>query len=277
MAACDSPGRTKRPTIDTIWYKIADRGNQQKKPKGVKVFMLSMPQTMEPDAGPRSQTSWTYGEIRRDILAGRYEPGKKLKIADLAQKLKVSPGAVREALSRLVPEQLVVSRDQRGFAVAPLSIVDLEDLTDLRCEIEAIALRRSAERGDVNWEGAVLAAVHRLRLTPHRIEGDELALNPQWIARHADYHAALVSACESPKLLALHGQLYEQSERYRGLSANLPTTRDVAAEHDAIVELALARDTDRLIELALDHMRATTRLIVAAARKEHQTDVADSV
>lgn len=39
-------------------------------------------------------------------------------------------------------QQLVVSQDQRGFHVAPLSIADLRDLTDLRCEIEAIARRR---------------------------------------------------------------------------------------------------------------------------------------
>ena len=92
--------------------------------------------------GPRSQTSLAYEVIRSDILNGRHLPEKKLKIQELALELDVSPGAVREALSRLVPEQLVVSRDQRGFVVAPLSIADLIDLTDLRCEIEAVALRR---------------------------------------------------------------------------------------------------------------------------------------
>ncbi|MDI1364291.1 MAG: GntR family transcriptional regulator, partial [bacterium] len=97
---------------------------------------------------PRSQTRLAYEAIRADILTGKHAPDRKLKIQDLAADLKVSPGAVREALSRLVPEQLVVSLDQRGFVVAPLSVADLEDLTDLRCEVEAIALRRSVERGD---------------------------------------------------------------------------------------------------------------------------------
>jgi GntR family carbon starvation induced transcriptional regulator len=228
-------------------------------------------QTVAADAGSaRSQTSWVYEIVRRDILAGRHAPGKKLKIQSLATALKVSPGAVREALSRLVPEQLVVSRDQRGFAVAPLSIADLEDLTDLRCEIEALALRRSVERGDVNWEASVIAAAHRLRVTAHRSPGDDMALNTDWVARHADFHNALVNACGSRRLLALHAQLYEQSERYRGLSANLPTTRDVADEHREIVDLAMARDSDGLVEAMLGHIRTTTRLIVEAART-HRT------
>ena len=55
-----------------------------------------------------------------------------------------APARIREALSRLVPEQLAVSREQRGFVVAPLSVADLEDLTDVRCEIEGIALRRTS-------------------------------------------------------------------------------------------------------------------------------------
>ena len=216
---------------------------------------------------PRSQTSHAYEVIRGDIVSGVHEPGKKLKIQDLAVELKVSPGAVREALSRLVPEQLVVSRDQRGFVVAPLSIADLQDLTDLRCSIEAIALRRSVERADVNWEAGLLAAAHRLRSTVQLLPGEGLRFNPEWVASHAAFHAALVNACGSPRLLALHGQLYEQSERYRGLSAHADTERKVTDEHQAIVDLALARDADGLVAAVLRHIRKTTELIVQSARK----------
>src|SRR3546814_9460702 len=72
-------------------------------------------------------------------------PNKKLKVHELALSLGISPGAVREALFRLVSEHLVETRDQRGFAVTPVSITDLQELTDLRCDIESIACRRSEE------------------------------------------------------------------------------------------------------------------------------------
>ncbi len=213
-------------------------------------------------ASTPSQTTLAYETIRRAIVAGVHGPGKKLKINDLAASLSVSPSAVREALSRLVPEQLVIARDQKGFAVAPLSIDDLEDLTELRCDIEAIALRRSVTRGGVEWEAGLLAASHRASATSPLLEGEEVALNPQWTAVHAAFHSALVAACGSRRLLVLHAQLYEQSERYRGMSANAGARRQVHNEHKKIVELALARDIEGLIAAAQNHMRTTARLIV---------------
>ena len=219
----------------------------------------------EPLRQATSQTSFVYARLRSDILMGRYAPSERLKISELAESLDVSPGAVREALSRLAPEQLVVPRDQKGFIVAPLSVEDLEDLTDLRCEVEAIALGRSVERGGGDWEAAVLGAAHRLRRTTSR-NGADRALTTDWIELHAAFHAALIGACGSRRLKDLHGQLYQQSERYRGLSAHIETGRDVAAEHQALVDAALDRDSARLVELAVGHLRETTALIINAAR-----------
>lgn len=210
----------------------------------------------------RSQTSMAYEVIRSQILTGQLLPDRKLKIQDLAKDLDVSPGAVREALSRLVPEQLVVSRDQRGFMVAPLSLADLEDLTDIRCEIEAIALRRSVALGDVNWEANILAAEHRLR-TPITGLSENDAMRA-WVQNHAAFHTALVSACGSRRLVALHAQLYEQSERYRGLQTHLGRDRSVDDEHHKIVEFALARDAKGLVNAMVSHLRLTTKLIVKA-------------
>ena len=232
--------------------------------------MLKLVESTEgrPEA-PRSQTSAAYARLRADILAGRFAPGEKLKIADLAVSLAVSSSAIREALSRLVADQLVVSRDQKGFIVAPLSIEDLEDLTDLRCEIEAVALRRSVIRGKDEWEGAMLAAAHRLRRTPMTKEVDA-SLTEEWVIRHAAFHASLVSACGSRRLLKLHAQLYEQSERYRGLSVHVEGDRDVAGEHEALVDAALDRNADHLVDAAITHLRRTTSLIIDAARRISQ-------
>ena len=226
-------------------------------------MMLRVKDDFAPEIeGPRNQTTVAYEALRADILNGRYPPEKKLKIQELAEELGVSPGAVREALSRLVPEELVVSRDQRGFLVAPLSVADLADLTDLRCEIESLALRRSVEFGDVNWEAGILAAEHRLRSKVTVVGAEDPLV--KWRQNHAAFHTALVNACGSRRLLGLHAQLYEQSERYRGLSSQVDTDRDVEGEHHKLVEFALARDADSLVGAMVDHLRFTTKLIVDA-------------
>ena len=229
-------------------------------------MMIILGESPHPDLGKElNQTSFAHSRVRADILLGRLKPGERLKVADLASILTVSPGAVREALSRLLPEQLVVWRDQKGYAVAPLSIEDLHDLTEMRCEIEAIALRRAVSCGDASWEAEILASAHRLRRTP-KISTIDHSLEPGWVNRHAAFHAALVGACDNRRLLDLHAQLYQQSERYRNLSININGGRDGDAEHQSLVDAALDRDSARLVELAISHFRKTTAMIVDVTR-----------
>ena len=213
-----------------------------------------------------SRTSTAYARLRSEILAGHYASGARLKVSELAASLAVNPGAIREALSRLVSEQLVVARDQRGFIAAPLTIEDLQDLTDLRCDIEEMALRRALERGDAEWEASILASAHRLRRT-HAELGVERYGTPEWKAQHASFHASLVGACGSARLLALHAQLYQQSERYRGLALHFVADRKVDEEHQALADAALDRDSERLVDLAVAHLRKSTELIIAEARR----------
>lgn len=217
-----------------------------------------------------SQTSYAYAQIRSSILAGEISADERLKIRDLAEELGISPGAVREALSRLVAERLVISRDQKGFIVTPLKIEDLNDLTDLRCEIEGIALRRSVERGGLEWEANVIAAAHRLRGTEQFVPGTDRVLHQGWADLHSAFHTALISACGSERLIALHLDLFEQSARYQRVAVYVGSNRDGAAEHQALVDAALERDADRLVELATTHIRTTTDLIVRAMRDTAQ-------
>ena len=217
---------------------------------------------------PRSQASAAYAHLKADILAGRVNPGDKLKINDIAQQLSVSPGAVREALSRLVPEGFAISRDQRGFTVAPISIDDLLDLTRLRCDIEEIALRRSVSEGDATWEASVLATAHRMRRTPRIV--DDIP-NMDWLAQHELFHRALVNGADSPRLLALNSQLYQQLERYRLLAWNADRSRDVDAEHQGLVDAALDRDAEALVRLARAHFQRTATLIVEASERDAGT------
>ena len=229
--------------------------------------MLSLVEHVEPTANAaRSQSKAAYGSIRAGILSGRHAPGTKLKIQDLSVDLEVSPGAIREALSRLVPEQLVVSREQRGFVVAPLSLDDLEQLTDLRCEIEAIACRRALARGGLAWESHLIASAELLQSLPICEELETRAQSSEWLAAHAAFHRALLAAAGNERLLALHQQLYEQSERYRGLSVAISAERDVAGEHREILKLALQRDSEGLVRSMTCHIRDTARLIMHGAK-----------
>jgi GntR family transcriptional regulator, carbon starvation induced regulator len=207
------------------------------------------------DAG--SLTVSTYRRLRTDVLTGRLAPSEKLKIHELATLLGVSPGVVREALSRLASERLVVATPQRGFRVAPISAEDVHDLTEARIEIEMACLKRSISRGDVAWETGIVAATHRLNRTAH----DTSDPSEEWAQAHAAFHEALVAACDSKWLLAMREQLYYQAERYRRINIRVSgPARDLPGEHDNIAAAVLAKDLDRAAELMTAHLRLTETL-----------------
>ena len=137
-----------------------------------------------------SLTQDAYERLRGDLLACRLQPGARLKIADLCERLAVNLSAVREALSRLTSEGLVVAEPQRGFRVAPISGDELQDLTSVRSQIEGLCLDRAVVVGDVGWESQLVAAFHRLSRTPEREASDPQRMNEAWSAAHGAFHDA---------------------------------------------------------------------------------------
>jgi GntR family carbon starvation induced transcriptional regulator len=207
-----------------------------------------------------------YDQIRADILACRIEPGAKVKINDFSVQFGVSLGAVREALSKLSSDGLVIAEAQKGFTVAPISHDELIDLTRTRVEIESLCLLDSIKHGDFKWESHVVGALHLLNRLDERDPRDKARLSDAWVGAHSEFHESLVSACRSPIKLRIRKALYEQSERYRRLSVPVRTVeRNVPAEHQAIVTAAIARDARRATTLMADHITRTTDILLGAS------------
>ena len=93
-----------------------------------------------------------YAKIKADVTGGVFAPGQRLRIEDLRQAYGTGASPLREALSRLAAEGIVVSIGQRGFRVPPVSVEELRDITSMRILLETEALRQSIEHGDDEWE-----------------------------------------------------------------------------------------------------------------------------
>ena len=190
-----------------------------------------------------SLTQDAYQRLRADLLSCRLKPGERLRINDLCKQLSVSLGAVREALSRLTSEGLVSAEPQLGFTVAPISAVDLKDLTVVRTEIEGLCLRQSIANGDLAWESRIVAAYHRLSRTPHYAPDDPKRLNESYASAHAEFHQELVSACRSIWLHRMRNILFAQAARYVALSVPLARKeRDRNKEHRELMDAVIGRD-----------------------------------
>ena len=216
------------------------------------------------DTTPRQgQTRQVFDHLRAAIVGGRVPPGSKLNIAGLAEELEVSAGAVRESLAMLEAEALVISEPARGYRVSPVSLADLEQLVTARIEIEKLCLAEAIRHGDLEWEGGIVSAFHRLSRVPERDPDQPGRLHHEWTLNHEAFHRNLVAGCPNQWLLRMHQLLYQQSERYRQLSAPLGGDgRDVKAEHQALVDAVLDRDVQKAQQLIADHLRKTAELLM---------------
>lgn len=205
-----------------------------------------------------------YDSIRSDIVGGALKPGTPLRLAALGKKYEVSMSVVREALTRLAEHHLAVLSPNQGFRVVPISRGDLIELTELRTNLECVALARSIQYGDVQWEARVVSAHHVLeRAALFRV--NKPGSTEEWSEAHTAFHDALVSACARPRLLAITRSLRDSAELYRQLSgtSELGQGRDMAAEHRELMELTLGRRSAEAQDALRRHIQCTTDLLLA--------------
>lgn len=215
------------------------------------------------DPAPRSQTARTYEQLRAEILDVRYRPGDRLRIDALCNALSASSGAVREALSRLTAEGLVVATPQKGFVVAPISKADLVELTEVRIHVELVCLEQSMLKGDIAWEGRVVSAYHQLSRLTKSLDLKGGSVGSEWPRLHERLHDELASECGNQWWLRIRRQLFTQSERYRRLSGPYAEyDRDIDREHKEVVDAALARDVPLAKERLAAHLQATTNILL---------------
>jgi DNA-binding GntR family transcriptional regulator len=188
-----------------------------------------------------SRVHEVYEQIRQDILAARLAPGERLKASPLCEQFGASLTVVREALTRLAEQGLVSFEPQAGFSVVTLDADGLTDLTDVRVQVENLALTWSIERAGLTWETGVVAALFVLGRTAQHIPGD------------------------SGVLMEIRAGLYDRSELYRRWAQPVVREgRDVHAEHTAIAEAALKHDVAGATSLLERHLRRTAEILLTS-------------
>lgn len=219
--------------------------------------------------GPSATTRATslYTRLRTDLLAGQFEPGSKLAIEALCERYATSQTPLREALNRLTTDGLVQCREQRGFAVAPVSVEDLAEITRTRCWLEGLALRESIEHRTSDWEENLVLAHHRLARTPRSLSPDRFEDNPEWEPLHREFHRALIGGCRSRWLIAFCDQLADQHYRYRRLSAvRAFSKRSSQHEHGELFAAAVDGRADDAVALLGAHFQRTAQFIRVAPK-----------
>ena len=195
-----------------------------------------------------------YRRIRTDIVFGRLTPGQKLKLDGLKEAYGVSVSTLRELLNRLTAEGLIVAESARGFEVAPVSAQNMKEVANLRQLLECHALQQSFATGDMDWEGRVVSAHHKLSQIEKRMISGDRADPELWKRYDWEFHHALISACGSKALLDAHSAVYDKYLRYQ-MIAVVFRGEIAAREHRQLLECALKQDAQTAQTILIKHIQ----------------------
>lgn len=193
-----------------------------------------------------------YRRIRTDIVFGRLRPAQRLRLEGLKEDYGVSVSTLREILSRLAAEGFVVAEGRRGFEVEPVSVENLKELAELRLLLESHAMHISFANADVEWEGRVVSAHHKLASTDRLIEKGVGELE-KWKRYDSEFHQALISNCGSRTLMETHALVFDRYFRYQMVAFRYRGS-EPAEQHKALLDAALRRDADAAVATLQVHV-----------------------
>ena len=196
---------------------------------------------------PRGLANSVAQWVRESILTGQFAPGTQLREAEVARRLDVSRGPVREALLRLEREGLVSTQWHRGATVTSLSAEDAAELSSLRAALDTVAVPLVVTRGEPARLAGAEAAVAAMRTTTNEYTMAGLDVEFHDAVFVAAGHRRLESAWR-----AIRGQIYlylvtragDRREEYLD---------DVAAEHQRLLDALRGTDAEHALELFRAH------------------------
>lgn len=196
-----------------------------------------------------------YERLKRAIISGELAAGQDLVEASLADWCGVSRTPIREALTRLEYDGMLV-RSDRGLVVKARSPAEILDIYEARIALERSVARMAAERRTSNDLHALRRINQRMKAITNPRPADMVAIN-------ADFHPTVWQASHNACLIDLLQRLTLHLGRYPVTTLGYPGRWEIAtSEHEQIVDAIEQRDAERAEALARDHFNAAREIRV---------------
>lgn len=197
-----------------------------------------------------SMTEAVCAELRRLIQVGDYAPGEHLRQDEIAERMRISRVPVREALTILTADGVVVHRPNQGYFVPKISPSEMQEIYMMRGLLESALLERL--RWPTDDELAEIKSINdHLAQCVFQNRMDEV------IEFNRRFHFAIFALSDLKRVVREIQRLWDMSDGYRRALLNTPTIRQqVLDEHLAIIEALEARDSQALIKNMADHRRS---------------------
>jgi DNA-binding GntR family transcriptional regulator len=215
--------------------------------------------------GPENDSSLielVAGALRDAIVHGRYRSGERLNQSELASELGVSRIPIREALRRLEVEGQVIFDHHHGARVAWLNPEDIQDIFEIRVELEALALRVAIPAATTTVIDRAKKLVDRMDRAGHDLD--------EWLRLNDLFHVTLYAPSGRQHLIRAIQTFRHRVHAYLRLYIQALHRFEVAqAQHRNILKAYAAGDLP-VAEAALrEHLVDTMRELLRALSRQH--------
>ena len=200
-----------------------------------------------------------YQRIKEKIINLELAPGTVIHDATLTEELGFGRTPIREALKLLEAERLVVTVPRRGIFVAHVSITDLQQISEVRMELEGLATRLAAERATAG------ELAEMKRCIEAAAENGKAGSAIDRLAHDRRMHQLLAAAAHNKFLESEIERFYDLSARLWFLAIErLPAHEVDVLSHQQIIEALEQRDAGRAEGLMREHIRNFQRTVKKA-------------
>ncbi|WP_378042612.1 GntR family transcriptional regulator [Citricoccus parietis] len=201
-----------------------------------------------------SKADVAYQRILSGINAGRYSPGARLVLAQLATELEMSVVPVREAIRRLQSESVVAYTRNVGATVIGIDPEIYHDTMETLALVEGYSTALCAPL-------ITAEEIERARAINERMRGLLADFNPVEFTRlNKEFHSVLFEHHQNSHILDLVHRGWARLAALRSSTfAYVPHRADRSvAEHDHLLDLIAAGAEFAAVEQAARHHRLNT-------------------
>ena len=216
--------------------------------------------TSVPDAtATRLVAEHAYMELRDRIVTLHLPPGTVLREDELMAELGIGRTPLREAVKRLALENLVDVQPRRGTFVSAVEAADIQNITEVRAELEAYAAELAALRLDPETRATAEELVRDLEALDAPADQDLLMRFDERI------HRFIWDAARNPHLTQTLERYFTHSLRIWYLVLDrVPTLGHAVHDQTQLLEAILDRNGPHARTIMHEHVLAFQREILAA-------------
>lgn len=202
----------------------------------------------------------TYARLKERAVNFQFRPGERLNEIGLSKELSVSRTPLREALNRLVTEQLIDFRPGQGFFCRDLDPRSIYELYELREILELSAVRKACAEASDEQLKALNEELYATGLTYIGKTVREVT------ERDEAFHVAIAELSGNQELARHLRQINERIRFIRWLDMS-NRVKNTKGEHKAVMDALLARNADLAAEVMGNHIRRRMDQIVASVKE----------